>query len=206
MSAVYAKISSGTVIDIVIANPGDVFDAAFAWTDVTAYNPRPQIGWTTGDNTTFTKPGMPDDAYGNTVTFSTDGINDTYTAANYPAVVVAHGTPQAAAYLKMAIQENLLLAQDAAINFTCSRYSIEVRDSLRNIYTLAVLNGLTNRAAYCLQLMTWGQSIASYMATYMVTIKAQNNPATVASLVPDFSSFVGTDPLVTPVGALAISN
>ena len=57
---VYAKIDmttpgsgTGTIVQTLEMNPGDSRDSNFSWTDITSYNPRPGIGWTTTDLVNF---------------------------------------------------------------------------------------------------------------------------------------------------------
>lgn len=202
--ATYAQISSGTVVNVIIADSGDYFDPAFTWVDVTSTTPQPQINWTY-DGMTFTPPGLAVTAYGQQVTMTTDGVTDTYhvDGVNYP---FSHGTLQAVAYLAITISVNLHRFQAALQSFVSARYSTDIRLNMHAIHTLAVNNSLTNRAAYIEQLFTWAQSIVTYATTYMGTVNALTNPTTVASTTWDFSSLASSDPLVTPQGALAISN
>ena len=76
--AVYAKIdptqNPNVVVDLQILQNTDPMDPNFTWVDITGMSPQPDIGWTY-NGTTFTQPGLPNDAYGLSVTFSTDGIS-----------------------------------------------------------------------------------------------------------------------------------
>jgi hypothetical protein len=201
----YAQIQSGTVVNVILASPSDYFDPTYTWVDVLNVTPQPQTGWNY-NGTTFSPPGVPNDAYGNTVTFSTDGTYDYYAVAGYPTIQVSHGTSQAVPYLAMAKQENLTLAQAAVQQYTTGRYSLDVRYNLSVIERLAADSGLINRDAYVKQLFTWAQSVVTYGITYMATVQAMTDPAAIAATVPNFTTLTSSDPLVTPQGALAISN
>lgn len=164
--------------------------------------------------------GLPNDAYGRTVVLQSDNV--TYIVTNPDettfSVEFPLDTPLTQVYgvidsmapstlpLSQAIVFNLSQARDSLQAFVESRYSLDIQNSFRIIYTLAVINSLTNRAAYCLQIITWGQLCVSYAATYISTVKSMTDPTTVAATFPDFSALVAADPLVTPIAALAILN
>lgn len=203
----FAQISSGYVVNVVIVDDATSLDPAFTWVDLTGVTPAPQIGWSY-DGASFAAPGLPNTAYGLPVTMTTDGVHDTYHVDGSETYVFAAGTAQADAYLAIAKKENLGYATQSINDFVEGRYSLHTRFSFMAIYTLATTADvpLVNRAAYIKQLFTWAQSVVSYAAAYIATVNALTDAATVASTAPDFSSLVSSDPLVTPVGALAISS
>jgi hypothetical protein len=115
-------------------------------------------------------------------------------------------SPVSAPTLAQAIAANLASATATIEAFVEGRYSLGTQNAFRNIYALATNAGLTNRAAYCLQLMTWGQSVVDYAATYMAAVTAMTSVAIVQATIPDFTALIAADPLVTPVAAIQISN
>lgn len=203
--AIYAKIKGTTIIDKIVANDGDYFDPAFSWKDITDYSPIPEIGWTTADSINFVHPGLPDDVYHNSIAKVTAGGFDIYTAGSYVFKFPA-GTNQNVAYLSMAIQQNLAQFQIEMATFVTSRYSLDTRFNFIALYTNAQANALTNRLAYISQIFTWSNSIITYASTYVASVKALTNPATVATTKWDFSAFIASDPLINPLSAIQISN
>jgi hypothetical protein len=202
--ATYAKISNSVVVNIQVMSGTDYQDPSFTWDDITSVVPAPQIGWGYVSIGVYTNPALLD-AYGNIVTFSTDGTYDYYAVPGYPTLKVATGTAQATALLALAKSENLTNSTGAIEAWTESQFSLGTQNAFRNLYTLAVLNGRTNRAAYCLQLMTWGQAVIAYAATYIAAVQALTSAATVATTVPDFTQVSVPVPAITPVGAMAIT-
>lgn len=209
---IYAQINNNIVINVVeldnIANlsniqkdqNGNPFQYVIEIEDL---SPMPGIGWVY-NGTVFSPSSVPDDAYGNVVTFSTDTIIDTYTS-NGIAYPFPAGTPQAQVYLSIAMSENLNLFQSAVQAFVDSHYSLEVRFNFNAIYILAVQNGLTNRAAYITQLFTWAQNVVTYCTNYVTEVKALTDPNVISETEWDFSQ-ISADPLVTTAAAILISD
>ena len=200
----YAQINSGIVINFIVADDADEFNPDFTWVNVDGVVPYPAIGWAY-DGVNFTKPGYPNDAYGNQVTFVSTGGFDYWSAADQVLKLPA-GTAQNIAYLKIAILENLSMFQSAIKEFTISHYDFETRFQFFSIYNNAKINNLTNRAAYIEQIFTWTNSCIGYAANYVATVKALTNPATVASKTWDFSSLASSDPLINLLVAIGITN
>ena len=150
---------------------------------------------------------MNNDAYGHTVSMTTDGVTDTYLVGGATEYQFPAGTSQDVVYLSIAQQFNLAQAQAAVQAFVNSRYSLETRFNLMAIWNLC--NGnilLLNRTAYVKQIFTWAQAVVTYAATYMATINAMTDPAVVAATTPNFSTLISSDPLVNPVAAIQINN
>jgi hypothetical protein len=204
----YAQIQysngTGTIINIIQAQSTDPMGSSYTWVNISGYSVQPQIGWTTTDNVNFVPNGLRD-AYGNLVTYSTNGTTDSY-ATQEASISVPTGTPQIAALLALSIQENIAQAQVAVQAFIDSRYSIDTRWNLNALYILAQQNNLTNRAAYITQLFTWAQSVVTAAAVYIATVEAMTNAATVAETTPNFAPLIASDPLITPIAAIAIND
>jgi hypothetical protein len=207
MPHIYAAIQNGQIVNIILANPSDSFDPSFTWIDITVYSPQPQIGWTTSDNVNFTAPGLPNDAYGNSVTFSTNGTTDTYLVNNNVSYAFPAGTAQAAVYLTIAIKENLAQFQTQIQAYIDGLYSLDLRFNLNAMYNLAVQAGnLPNRVAYITQLFAWAQAIVSYSASYVATVQAMTDPAIVAATSFNPASISVPNPNITPLAAIQINN
>lgn len=167
---------------------------------------------------------MTNDAYGRTITLSTDGVTDTYTATNpdttFITVAFPTGTALTIVYASLnslappVNQQSLVVATGTAIaaftnalnQFIAIHYTTDTRLNLLGIYNNAVVNSLTNRQAYIGQLLTWQNSVLAFAATYIATVQAQTTPSAVAALTWNFSTLASTDPLVTAVAALQINS
>jgi hypothetical protein len=194
------------IINIAVVTQGDTLDPNYVWVPLSGYNPAPQVGWTTTDNVNFVQPGLPADVYGNPVTFSTNGTTDTYTNAVGIVATIPHKGPQALAYLSLAIQGNIALLAEAGETFAESRYDDSTRMNLLGLAFNAYVLGLTNRLNYLMPLLTWQNSIIAYIGTYCVNVKAQTSATAVAALTPNFTQFISTDPLLTPIAAMQITD
>lgn len=146
------------------------------------------------------------DAYGHTVSFSTDGTYDTYVVGGTRAYTFAHGASDNTVGLSIAIQENFLIFNNAISDFIGARYPLDIRSRLTILYLATQTNILLiNRLAYLKQLLTWVNSISAYAATYIANVQAQTSPAIVVTLTFDSSQF-SADPGVTVLGAMSIAN
>lgn len=105
-----------------------------------------------------------------------------------------------------AIQINLAKFQLAMQEFIESRYSTIVRMNFIGIYLNAVINNLSNRQAYIGPLFVWQNSIIEYASTYMATVRALTDSATIASTVWDFSALASSDPGLSPLTAIQIED
>jgi hypothetical protein len=207
----YVKIDATSsphlVVDTVVASSGDTFDPNYTWTDIQGYTPMPEIGWTTTDDVNFTHPGLPYDSYGHTVTMSTVGPYDVYVDSLGYKGKVTHGSASDAAYLSIAIQDNLALTSASAEAFVQSRYSDSTRLNLIGLVLNAQLTGsFPNRLNYLSPLLTWQSSVISYLNTYVTGVQALTGASAVAATGPNFTPYIATDPLITPLGAIAIPN
>jgi len=77
---------------------------------------------------------MNNDAYGHTVSMTTDGVTDTYLVGGATEYQFPAGTSQDVVYLSIAQQFNLAQAQAAVQAFVNSRYSLETRFNLMAIW------------------------------------------------------------------------
>jgi hypothetical protein len=205
----YAQISNGVVTNIIVLTDNSlvsVFSQGYdALVRVDTLTPSPNIGWLY-DGTNFSAPGLPNDAYGNTVTLSTDGVTDTYTVNKINVYTFPAGTSLSVVYLTLAIKANILTSQAAVQSFVTSRYTLDTRFNLNALYILATQSGLTNRATYITQLFTWAQAVVAYAATYMNSVSAMTNVTTIVNTQPNFTTLTAADPCVTPVAAIQINN
>lgn len=165
---------------------------------------------------------MDDDNYGRTVTYSTDGIFDTYTVSGNGITFTLSfitGTDLTQVYaainsigntvppvLAVAIAQNISNFENQMQIFLDSRYSTDTRMNFIGIYINAQINGLTNRQAYVAQLLTWQNAIIVAAATYVDMVSAMTNVATVQATTFNFSALTAEDPCLTPIAALQISN
>lgn len=148
---------------------------------------------------------MSNDAYGHTVSMATDGTTDIYLVGGSIEYSFPAGTSQNVAYLSLAINANLLLAKAAAQDYIQSRYSRDAQIQLLVLYLAAQRGGLTNRANYIAQLLTWLNSIIAVLGAYVAQVQALTDPAVVAATTIDMSQFP-TDPSVTMLGAVTINS
>lgn len=56
MIGVWAVIQNGIILNTVMVSQTDYKDPQYAWVEITNYDPRPSIGWTTTDFINFTPP------------------------------------------------------------------------------------------------------------------------------------------------------
>jgi len=149
---------------------------------------------------------LANDAYGNTVDFTTDGVTDSYLIGDSVTHAFPAGTSLGPVYLTIAIKTNIARAQPALQDFVDQHYDARTRLALNALLYCAQANGLLpNRVAYLMQVMTWVQAVIAYSAAYVATVSAMTNPATVAATQPDFTQ-IAADPLVTPIAAVQINS
>jgi hypothetical protein len=139
---------------------------------------------------------LSNDAYGHTVTMTTDGTTDTYTVAGTQTFQFPAGTSQSVVYLSIAQQWNLQMFNTALTAMVNSHYTNETRLRWVQNWIESTVNGWTQRLAYINTLVNWGASITNYTATYIQTIMAMNDPSVVASTTWDFSAVEAADPQI----------
>ncbi len=83
-------------------------------------------------------------------------------------------------------------------------YPFVTRVQLVNLYILARLDSLTNRAAYLAPGVAWLNSIIEYSATFAASVQAQVDVETTLNMTWDIESNVGPDPLLTLSTAIQI--
>lgn len=204
---VFAQISGGKVLNTIILDDlklSSLFSEGYDnFVDITSVSPQPSVGWLY-DGANFKATAFPNDGYGSTVSFSTNGTTDYYSLSSGNTYSFPHGTPQNSVYLAMAIKENISKSQYAIQAFVVSRYSLETRFSFNALYNISLAAGLTNRTAYIMRLFTWASTIIAYAATYVASVQAMTDIPTIVATTPDLGSFVSSDPLLTPVAAIQI--
>ena len=97
-------------------------------------------------------------------------------------------------------------AQEAIRAFVNESYSLEQRFNFNAMYLVAVQNGLTNRAAYIFQLFNWANSVVQYAAQFAAAVNALTTVEEVQSHYWDFSALALSDPKISPVVAVSITN
>jgi len=85
-----------------------------------------------------------------------------------------------------------------------SHYSPPDQRTLMHMDFVARNNGLTNREALIESAWTWIDSVITYFYTLRDAVEAALDEASVNAVMPDFTPYNGTDPLVTIEGARAI--
>lgn len=163
-----------------------------------------------------------DDKYGRHIGGFTDNVNDTYNVSgddgSHSSIEVPVGTPLAEVYARIESSKpaipNLVTSQaDKIIAFGIAvrqyvedKYAQDKIVQLQNLYTLAKEDGLTNQAAYIRALFVWLKSVIVYSATFVTSVEAENDPATVVDMNWDIDSNIAADPLVTLAAAIQISD
>lgn len=95
----------------------------------------------------------------------------------------------------------------AAVNqYGESRYSEVDEMRLKHAYNRAKSEGMTNRAAYCKQVLDWEDALFAEYAARQSQIQGAATHDEVFAVSLDFSSFDATDPLATVVGAKSIAD
>lgn len=150
--------------------------------------------------------GLPNDAYGRTVTMTSDGVTDLYMVGGALEFGFPAGTGQAAVYLSIAKQTNLAKFSAALNDFASLHYTIDVRQNLIGLYINAQQTSKSNRQAYISQIFTWQNSVIGYAATYVATINSLSDPAVVATTTWNFLANVSADPMISPIAAVQIPN
>ena len=151
-------------------------------------------------------PVIPNDIYGDTISLTTDGTNDYYLVNNLTQFIFPVGTSQTTAYLAISIAMNISNFETALNNFINSRYSMNIRLNLMGIFINAQINSLTNRQNYIAQLFPWQNSVIQYSSQYISSVSAATNITELSTINWDFTSLITSDPLITPIAALQISN
>ena len=85
-------------------------------------------------------------------------------------------------------------------------YPFTTRTQLVNLYILARLDSLTNRAAYLLPGVTWLNTIIEYSAAFATSVQSGVDVNTVLNMTWDLDSNVGVDPKLTLAAAIVIED
>lgn len=86
------------------------------------------------------------------------------------------------------------------------KYSANVREGFRTLLSLAIKNGLTNRENYVTQLEDWAEDVILFARDVAVALQAQSTATDVLAYQWDFSSLDISDPKITLLGAIQISD
>lgn len=148
---------------------------------------------------------LPNDAYGHTVTMTTDGTTDTYWVGSSIPYSFPAGTSQAAVYLSIAKQTNLAQFNNALTDFINAHYNLETRFRWMALYLEFQDNLLyINKYTYVKQLLTWGLSISVYTNVYVIAVMSLTTPEDVVAKDWDFSTFDASDPKLTLLACMQI--
>jgi hypothetical protein len=147
---------------------------------------------------------LPNTAYGNTVTMTTDGTFDYYQVGGSLTYTFAAGTNINVVYLTITIQTNLLKFKAASQDYIQSLYPVSVQQQLLQIYIASQKAGLSTRTAYVGQLLTWLNGILAYSLSYVNAVSALTDIPTIVATTWDVSQ-VPVDPAVTVLGALSLN-
>jgi len=107
--------------------------------------------------------------------------------------------------LAAAKMQKLLAFQQVIRDLVNACYSTDQRLNFNAMYTVAVTEGRTNRAAYIYQLFSWASAIVGYSATYSASVNALSTVADVQASQWDLSQ-IPADPKVNPLVAISIPN
>lgn len=146
---------------------------------------------------------LSNNAYGQTVSRTSDGTTDYYLVGGSVTYQFPTGTPVGAAYLSITIQTNLLMFKAASQDFVQTLYPPQTQIQMLSIYLAAQASGLTNRMAYVARLLTWINGVLAYSATYVAGVQALRDPAAVVAAQWDVTQFPA-DPAITLLGAMSI--
>lgn len=147
---------------------------------------------------------LSNDNYGHSVNMSSDGLLDSYYVGGAMTYSFPTGTPQAAAYLSFTIQINLSMFMTAIQVYIQNLFPLQTQQQFVIEYLTAQAASKVDRQAYIGQLLTWVDQIDTYAAAYVASVKAQTDPAVVATMQFDPRQIPAT-PNVTLVEAISIS-
>lgn len=108
--------------------------------------------------------------------------------------------------LPVAIQTNLTQFMAAMQVWVQAQYPPQNQIQFLATYLAAQQAGLTNRQAYIGQLLTWLNSIETYAAGYVATVKSLTDPVVVQNTLWDFTQVQVPNPLISLVVAIGINN
>lgn len=148
---------------------------------------------------------LPNDAYGHTVSMSTDGTTDTYLVGGSTSYEFPAGTDQGVVYLSIAKQWNLQMFMVALQSYIQGSFPVATQLQFVCMYLAAQAGGLTNRATYIAQLLTWLNVVEAYAATYVTGIQGLSDPSVVAATIIN-TTLITAAPSVTLLGAISIPN
>lgn len=143
------------------------------------------------------------DAYGHTVTMTTDGITDTYLVGGARNYSFPAGTPDANVAISISVQANLLIFNDALTEYVNSHYTAENRLRWTTLYLEFQYFNQPNKLAYVAQLLSWGNAISTYTAVYIGTLMAKTNLSEIAAMVFDPTQF-SADPAINLLACMQI--
>lgn len=146
------------------------------------------------------------DAYGRTVSMTTDGTTDTYLIGGAIGIMFPAQTPQPQVYLAFARQCNLARFQASLNDYLDSKYSQAIRLNLIGLYLNAVAENLANRTAYLLQILIWQNAVMSYAGAYTAALSNMTDIPTIVSTLWDPRQIAVADPQISALAAVQIPN
>lgn len=171
-----------------------------------------------GNGDTYDPTVFDPDKYGRAVSGTTDLVTDTYYVGDGPdySVQFPSGTTLVDVYQKIEINRpsipdidtarSLKTAEfSSALNvYFNSHYDPRIEQQLVNLYLLAKITSLANRAAYLLPLINWIDSVMAYSVQFTALIQSTSDPAEVSTLSYDIDANVIADPQLTLSAAMQI--
>lgn len=143
------------------------------------------------------------DAYGHSVTMSTDGTTDTYVVGDTNTYLFPAGTAGNVVAAKLAVQANMIIFNAALTEFVNQHYTLETRVRWTILYMEFQLFSQPNKLAYVGQLLSWGNAISVYTAQYIGMLMALSDPAVIITKQFDPSQF-GPDPAINLLTCMQI--
>lgn len=150
---------------------------------------------------------LANDAYGHTVSVTTDGVSDFYLVGGAQTFSFPTGTPENTAYLAFTKTLKFQYFMADLRVFGPSQYDQQTQMNFLSLYLAAQAAGtFPNRMAYIAQLLNWLNSMSAYAAAFVLSIQAMSDPAVVAATQWNFSTFSASNPAITLLGAVSINN
>lgn len=146
---------------------------------------------------------LPNDVYGHTVTVASDGVVDTYTVGGARNYAFPTGTSLGVVYVTIAIQENMIIFNNALTEFVNQHYTNESRLRWVILYLECQAFSRPNRAAYIASLLSWGDQISVYTSAFIASLLAQTDPNVIAAMKFDSTQF-GPDPAINLLTCMQI--
>lgn len=144
------------------------------------------------------------DVYGHQVEMTTDGVHDVYVVGGARSYTFPAGTADGPVSVAIAIQENLVIFNASLTEYINSCYSIETRTRWIALYLEFQSFNKPNKMAYVTQLLSWGNSISIYSATYIATVMTMTDLNLILAARFDANQFP-IDPQINLLACMQIS-